>query len=144
MTPTATVEGYPVNTSANTPNMSLYPATYQVIDNEPWVGGVKVSDLVKTHGTPLYVMDESTIREMARAYVGTLKNNYPAESIPLYACKANFCMGLAKLAEQEDLGLDVVSGGELYTALQAKFPVNRIFFNGNNKTIEELELAVQK
>lgn len=141
--PTATAnEGISNVSTAPTPNMSLTPVSYKVENNEPWLGGIKITDLVKTHGTPLYVMDEATLRTMARAYTETLKACYPAESLPLYACKAHMSMGLVRLMEQEGMGLDVVSGGELYTALQARFPAERIFFNGNNKTTEELELAV--
>ncbi|MGE0200056.1 MAG: diaminopimelate decarboxylase [Candidatus Melainabacteria bacterium] len=125
------------------PNTSLYPATYEVRANgHPYIGGVDMLELVNTHGTPVYVLDEATIRGMATAYTTAFEGHYPGDAMVLYASKANLSMGLCKLAEQEGLGLDVVSGGELYTALQAGFPVENIFFNGNNKTLDELELAI--
>ncbi len=125
------------------PNTQSTPLTYEVgRDGRPRIAGVDLLELAREHGTPLYVMDEATIRTAAQTYRDTLKEVYPGESLPLYACKANMNLGLCKLMDQEQMGLDVVSGGELYTAIQAKFPMERIFFNGNNKTIEEIELAV--
>lgn len=125
------------------PNTSLYPVTYSTNElNHPTIGGVDMVTLAQEYGTPLYVLDEATIRAMARAYRETLEESYPAPSIPLYACKANLNLGICHLVEQEGMGLDVVSGGELYTAIQAGFPLERVFFNGNNKTAEEVELAV--
>ena len=110
------------------PNASLRPLTY-VIDeptNCAYVGGISLVELARTQGTPLYVLDESTIRASARAYKEALKAFYTAEALPLYACKANMSMGLVKLMEQEGMGLDVVSGGEIYTAVQAGFPMERV------------------
>jgi diaminopimelate decarboxylase len=130
----------PASPSANT---SLVPLTFSADDPKgPSIGGVTIAELVKTYGTPLYVLDEATLRSMARAYTGALKTHYPGEALPLFASKANMNMGLCKLVEQEGLGLDVVSGGELFTAIQAGFPMQKVFFNGNNKTTEELELAL--
>lgn len=125
------------------PNTSIKPISYQLDDNnQPVVGGVNLLELANTHGTPLYVLDEATLRASAKAYLETLKQVYPADSLPLYACKANMNMGLVKLLEQEGMGLDVVSGGEIYTAVQAGFPMERVLFNGNNKTMEEIEMAL--
>ncbi|WP_373532900.1 diaminopimelate decarboxylase [Vampirovibrio sp.] len=125
------------------PNTSMKPITYSLDDNsQPLVGGVNLVELAQTHGTPLFVLDEATVRASAKAYKETLAQAYPGASLPLYACKANMSMGLVKLMEQEGMGLDVVSGGELYTAIQAGFPLDRVLFNGNNKTAQELELAI--
>lgn len=128
------------------PNVSLAPITYRVEEKNQisvaTVGGVSLSELASTYGTPLYVLDEATLRASAKAYRETLKSCYPGESLPLYACKANMSMGLVKLMEQEGIGLDVVSGGEIYTAVQAGFPMERVLFNGNNKSAEEIELAI--
>lgn len=125
------------------PNTSVKPVTYNVDEqNHPTVGGISLVELAHTYGTPLYVLDEATIRASARAYCDTLKAAYPAESLPMYACKANMSLGLVKLMDQEGMGLDVVSGGEIYTAVQAGFPMERVLFNGNNKTPQEIELAV--
>ena len=124
------------------PNASLKPITYTVEDNQPSVGGVNLLELAKSHGTPLYVLDEATLRASAKAYKETLVQAYPGQSLPMYACKANMSMGLVKLMELEGMGLDVVSGGEIYTALQAGFPMEKVLFNGNNKQRNEIELAV--
>jgi diaminopimelate decarboxylase len=125
------------------PNTSLKPITYNIDDqNHPTVGGMSLVELAHTYGTPLYVLDEATLRASARAYRDTLKTAYTGESLPLYACKANMSLGLAKLMAQEGMGLDVVSGGEIYTAVHAGFPMERVLFNGNNKSFEEIELAV--
>lgn len=125
------------------PNQGRAPLTYEVGgDYRPKLGGMDVLDLAKTYGTPLYVMDAATIRATAAAYRDTLAQEYPGEAVVLYASKANLSMGLCKLMEQEGLGLDVVSAGELYTAIQAGFPMDKVLFNGNNKTSEELEMAI--
>ncbi len=129
--------------ASNSPNLNVKPKTWQVNDNnEIELGGVSVPDLINKYGTPLYVLDEDTITSMARAYKETFEEYYPAEALPLFASKANLNLALCKLAERCGLGLDVVSGGELYTAIRAGFPMEKILFNGNNKTIEELELAL--
>src|SRR5258708_5800374 len=89
---------------AAAPNTSLRPITFQAEEGKsPTVGGVSLTDLATAYGTPLYVMDEATLRACARAYRNTLKEVYPAESLPLYACKANMSMGLVKLMEQEGM-----------------------------------------
>ncbi len=134
---------FPGDLEQPAPNTSLKPISYTLDDsNQPVVGGVNLVELARTHGTPLFVLDEATIRAAAKAYTDTLSKAYPGPSLPLYACKANMNMGLVKLMEQCGMGLDVVSGGELYTAIQAGFPMERVLFNGNNKTAQELELAI--
>ncbi len=134
---------FPGDLERPAPNTSMKPITYSLDDNsQPLVGGVNLVELAHTHGTPLFVLDEATLRASAKAYKETLAAVYPGASLPLYACKANMNMGLVKLMEQEGMGLDVVSGGELYTAIQAGFPMARVLFNGNNKTVQELELAI--
>ncbi len=134
---------FPGDLEQPAPNTSLKPISYTLDDNnQPVVGGVNLVELARTYGTPLFVLDETTIRAAAKAYTDTLSTAYPGPSLPLYACKANMNMGLVKLMEQCGMGLDVVSGGELYTAIQAGFPMERVLFNGNNKTTQELELAI--
>lgn len=124
------------------PNLSARPVTFKPNgSNDATVGGVALSQLARHYGTPLYVMDEATIRAMAEAYRQGLAD-YPAEHLLMFAAKANLNMGLARLADAMGLGLDVVSGGELYTALKAGFPPERIAFNGNNKSEDELEMAL--
>ncbi|HHW32405.1 MAG TPA: diaminopimelate decarboxylase [Clostridiaceae bacterium] len=107
------------------------------------IGGCDTLDLVKEFGTPLYVMDEETIRKSCRFYKDAIDRYYPGKGLILYASKAFCSMAMCKIAEQEGLGIDVVSGGELYTAIKSGFPAEKIFFHGNNKTIEEIELAIE-
>jgi len=125
------------------PNQHIEPQTYQVTaEGQAVIGGVEMNTLAETYGTPLYVLDGQTFRTMAQLFKGCLKQYYPQDAKPLYACKANFNMTIAKLAEQQGFGLDVVSGGELYTALQAGVSPSNILFNGNNKSLDELEMAI--
>ncbi len=105
------------------------------------VGGIDVEDLVKEFGSPLYVMCEETIRARTKAYEKAFEKYYP-NHLSLFASKSFNCKAMCKLMEQENFGLDVVSGGELHTALSAKFPAEKIFLHGNNKLEDELELAI--
>jgi diaminopimelate decarboxylase len=131
------------NLTRLSPNTSITPVGYAVnTEHQPSIDGVLISDLVEGHGTPLYVLDGQTIRAMASAYQDPLRDLYPAEALPLYASKANLSVGLCRLMALLGMGLDVVSGGELHTAIRANFPMDRIFFNGNNKSQLEIELAL--
>lgn len=105
------------------------------------IGGCDTVELAKEYGTPLYVMDETQIRENCRAFVNSMKENY-GDGTVLYASKAFSCKEICRIMAQENMCLDVVSGGELYTALQAGFPAKRIHFHGNNKTERELREAL--
>ena len=107
------------------------------------IGGMDVTDLSNEYGTPLYVMDEDTIRNACRVYKEAFEEYYEGYGRPLYASKAMSCMEILRIIKSESLGLDVVSAGELYTAIKAGFPMDRIHFHGNNKTFEELEMAVE-
>ncbi|AKG04372.1 MULTISPECIES: diaminopimelate decarboxylase [Salimicrobium] len=105
------------------------------------IGGVDVSTLKKEYGTPLYVYDVGRIRQNARAFVETFEQ----EGIPAqvaYASKAFSSVAMIQVADEEKLSLDVVSEGELYTALEAGFPVKKIHMHGNNKSRAELKMAV--
>lgn len=106
------------------------------------IGGVDAAELAKRLGTPLYVMDEQYIRDMCSVYRDTLEKEYEGNGLALYASKAFSCMAIYKIVESEGLGVDVVSGGELYTALKAGFPAEKIYFHGNNKTYDELTYAL--
>lgn len=106
------------------------------------IGGCDTVELAKEFGTPLYVMDENTIRNTCKSYVNSIKKYYDGKGLPMYASKALSCKAMVQLAESENIGLDVVSGGEIYTAIQAKFPPEKIHFHGNNKTVEELNMAL--
>lgn len=106
------------------------------------IGGCDCVDLVNEYGTPLYVMDEGLIRKNCRLYKNAMDKYYNGNGLVLYASKALCTMAMCRISQQEGLGLDVVSGGELYTAIKAGFPMDRVYFHGNNKTMEELELAI--
>ncbi len=106
------------------------------------IGGADCVRLAEEFGTPLYVYDETHIRNMMRVYKNTLENEYSGKGLVLYASKAFCCLAIYKIAMQEGIGIDVVSGGELYTALKAGFPVEKIYMHGNNKLSSELELAL--
>jgi len=122
-----------------------------IIDNHPFeinssghleIGGVDTIDLAKKYGTPLYVYDVDLIRGNCKSFVNTFKNlNVKAQVA--YASKAFSSVAMLQVVKQEGLSLDVVSEGELYTALQADFPVEKIHFHGNNKSREELEMAIE-
>lgn len=106
------------------------------------IGGCDTVELVRRYGTPLYVMDETQIREHCRAFVRSMNENYDGHGRVLFASKAFCCKEMCRIVASEDMGLDVVSGGELYTALDAGFPADRIYFHGNNKTDLEIETAL--
>lgn len=101
------------------------------------------ADLAKEYGTPLYVMNESLIRENCKRYKAFFADNFSSVSFPCYASKALSCLEIYRIMKEEGMGVDVVSGGELYTALNAGFPAEKIFFHGNNKTEQELRMAVK-
>lgn len=105
------------------------------------IGGCDTVELAKEFGTPLYVFDEEGIRSNCRRLSETLKKQ-PVEGQIIYAGKAFLTLAMCRIIQEEGLGLDVVSGGELYTALTAGFPMEKIYFHGNNKTPEELEMAL--
>jgi diaminopimelate decarboxylase len=105
------------------------------------IGGVDTTDIVNEFGTPVYVYDVSLIRERARGFKQTF-DQLGIKAQVAYASKAFSTIAMIQLAEEEGLSLDVVSGGELYTAIAAEFPVERIHFHGNNKSREELEMAL--
>lgn len=105
------------------------------------IGGCDLVELAGQYGTPLNIMDESLIRKSCRSYFKNMEANYSNFEI-IYAGKAFLTTAMCRLVEEEGLSLDVVSGGELYTALKAEFPPERIFFHGNNKSSEEINLAL--
>ncbi|MDI6716262.1 MAG: diaminopimelate decarboxylase [Actinomycetota bacterium] len=105
------------------------------------IGGCDTVELANQYGTPLFVIDEETIRAQCRRYTKAFRDkNVDFEVI--YASKAFICIAMCQIANQEGLSLDVMSGGELYTALKADFPMEKIFLHGNNKTPDELEFAL--
>ena len=107
------------------------------------IGGLDTVALALKYGTPLYVMDEDAIRANCRALKNSMDAHYHKKGLVLYASKAFCCKRMYRILNEEGLGADVVSGGELYTALQAGFPAERIYFHGNNKTADELTMALE-
>ncbi|PLR99804.1 diaminopimelate decarboxylase [Bacillus sp. T33-2] len=105
------------------------------------IGGVDTVQLAEKFGTPLYVYDAALIRERARSFKLAFEKHGVNAQVA-YASKAFSTVAMVQLAEEEGLSLDVVSGGELYTALAADFPAEKIHFHGNNKSREELEMAI--
>ena len=107
------------------------------------VGGADCVELAKNYGTPLYVLDEDLIRKNMRVYKNAMDKYYSGNGLVLYANKAFCTLFTMRLAKEEGLGIDVVSGGELYTAIKAEFPMDKVYFHGNNKTVDELTMAVE-
>lgn len=105
------------------------------------IGGCDVAELAEQFGTPLYIVDEALVRQRAREYVESFRASGLKFQVA-YASKAFSVMAMCAIAEQEDLSLDVVSDGELYTAMKAGFPAHRIHFHGNNKTPDEINMAL--
>ena len=106
------------------------------------IGGADTVELAKQFGTPVYLFDEAYIRKMMRVYRDTLAEKYQGKGLVLYASKAFSCQAIYRIADEENIGVDVVSGGELYTALKAGFPAEKIYMHGNNKLDYELGEAL--
>src|SRR5579875_13167 len=108
------------------------------------IAGYAVPDLARQYGTPLYVFDRATIIQSCRAYTQAFREIYRAsESLVLYASKAYLSPLVARVIAEQGMGLDVVSGGELLLAQRVHFPMERVSFHGNNKSEEELRLALR-
>ena len=133
---------FEANRDLQSPNRNLTPLTTCLDDNDRLsVGGCGLSDLAQRYGTPLYVLDETTLRATCQAYREALKRHYPGPSLPIYASKANSSLLMSSLVASEDFGLDAVSACELMTALQGGMPGERMVLHGNNKSDDELLLA---
>lgn len=107
-------------------------------DGHLTIGGLDTVELAKEYGTPAYIMDENAIRAQMRTYLTAAHAYFGPDALPLYASKALCFTGIYKIAAEEGLGVDCVSGGELYTAKRAGFPAERIYFHGNNKTERDI------
>ncbi len=107
------------------------------------IGGCDTLEIAKKYGTPLYVYDEEYIRSVMRVFRDTIESHYNGNGKVLYASKAFSCMAMYRIAKQEKIGCDAVSGGELYTALKAGFDARDIYVHGNNKTYNEIVEAVE-
>ncbi len=119
-----------------TPNLTVSPEGHLCI------GGADTVQLAKTHGTPLYVLDEQMIRENCRGFASVIAAEYGGRGLICYASKALSCKELYRIVDSEGFGADVISGGELYTALQAGMPAEKIVMHGNSKSDTELQMAV--
>ena len=118
-------------------NLSVNEKNHLVIGKNDTV------ELAKEYGTPLYVIDEELLRKNMRVYKNAMDKYYDGNGLVLYANKAFCSLYSTRIANEEGLGIDVVSGGELYTAIKADFPMDKVYFHGNNKTVHELSMAVE-
>jgi len=125
------------------PNKSIYPITMNINSRGHLeIGGCSTVELASKFGTPLYIIDEDTLRTSIKNYKQEFSSRY-TNSLVLYGSKAFTCEAVCHILQEEELGIDVVSGGELYLALKTGFNPSKIYFNGNNKSQEELVLAVE-
>ncbi len=130
-----------MNTS-RVPELALFPLNTEVNEQDHLViGGCDIVDLAEEFGTPFYLFDESTLRQKCREFKDEFCKYYP-DTLIIYASKAVLNRALALIFKEEGLGLDVVSGGELSIAHSVDFPLDKVYFHGNNKTPEELNLAL--
>ena len=123
-------------------NQSLKPLTLQVNQQGNLeIGGCDLIELAQEYGTPLYVLDEKTIRSVCNDYKDAFKN-YPKVNM-MYASKALCTSAVSVLLASEGFGFDVVSAGEIYTVYNAGVDMSKVLFNGNNKSVDELTLAIE-
>lgn len=113
-----------------------------ICKNNMTIGGIDTVELAKEYGTPLYVLDENIIRKNCSSYVASMDKYYGGNGRILFASKAMCISELCRIVNDEKLGLDVVSGGEMYTAYKAGFPMEKVYFHGNNKTVDEINMAL--
>ncbi len=100
-------------------------------------------ELAVKYGTPVYIMDEVLIRKNCRKFVSSMQENYGSNGRVIYASKSFSCKAMYKIINEENMGIDVVSGGEIYTAIQAGFPMEKAYFHGSNKSKAELKYALE-
>lgn len=117
--------------------------SFSIQDGHLFFDGLDTVKLAEMYGTPAYIMSERIIRKNCRIYKDAINEYFEGKGLPLYASKAFSAICIYKIINDEGLGTDVVSGGELYTALKAGFPASKIYFHGNNKTDNELKMAIE-
>lgn len=122
--------------------LQIFPVTAEVKKSRLHLGGCDVVELAQKYGTPLYIFDEETLRKQCREFIGQFTSRY-LDTVVIYACKAYINLALAKIFQEEGMGLDVVSAGEMAIARAAGFPLTKAYFHGNNKSEEELRLALE-
>ena len=126
----------------DSPNRNIAPISSEIDESDKLVvGGCQLSELAKKYGTPLYVLDELSLRTACKTFIYSLKKHYPGDSLPLYASKANSSLAICALIASEGFGLDAVSEGELLTAIKGGVKSEKIVFHGNNKSYDELKFA---
>jgi diaminopimelate decarboxylase len=124
--------------------MGLFPLSAEVNRaGHLVIGGCDTIDLAARYGTPLYLFDELTLRRRCHDFKNEFGKRYPDTTV-LYASKAYLSGAMAALLKEEELGMDVVSGGELFIAESAGFPMDMVYFHGNNKSAEELKTALKR
>lgn len=125
------------------PNQRILPLSAQVNKQDHLeIGGCDVLDLVHEFGSPLYILDEVTLRTACQQYRQAFTDYYPGDALVMYASKAWNCLAVCAIAIQEGLAIDVVSGGELLTAQKAGANPKQLYFHGNNKSRHELQQGV--
>lgn len=121
--------------------MELF-GSMKIQDDTLFIGDVSTLELSKEYGTPLYVIDEKLVRDKCRRYYDAFKVE-KRENRVAYAGKAFLTVAMCQLINEIGLCLDVVSGGELYTAIKSGFPLEKVYFHGNNKTIDEITMGIE-
>lgn len=116
--------------------------TLKIVKGHIEIGGCDTVEIAKKYGTPLYVIDIDHMLNIIEVFQSTIKKIY-GKGRMLYATKALSCKGILSLISKTEAGLDVVSGGELFTALSAGFNPDRIYMHGNNKLKPEIEMAIE-
>ena len=105
--------------------------------------GQRIEKLAHEYGTPLYLMDEDRIRLNCRMYLNAFRESFGENALPLYASKAASFLQMYRIMAEEGMGVDTVSRGEIFTALRAGFPTEKITFHGDGKTDEDIRFAVE-
>lgn len=124
-----------------TTNQSIMPLTRKIANNRLEIGGCDTIELVEKYDSPLYVIDEHTLRSICKDYKNAFKN-YPKVNM-MYASKALCTIATSQIISSEGFGFDVVSAGEIYTVYKAGVDMSKVLFNGNNKSADELDLAIK-
>ena len=105
--------------------------------------GLDTVDLAEKYSTPLYLLDENRVRDNCAKYLNAMKKYFGENTLPIFASKSLCVAEMHRIIASSGLGLDVVSSGELFTAIRAGFPLDKVFFHGNNKTAEDIDYAIK-
>jgi len=128
----------------DSPNRNIVPISTTIDKNGKLsIAQCSIHNLIERYGSPLYILDEISLRSSCKAYKKALDKYYPGKSLPIYASKANSSLFMSNLIHSEGLGLDAVSEGELITALNGGVDYKKIVFHGNNKSNREIEFAIK-